>query len=162
MLLKLIHLAQIVIAAYGAMQCQVAITRLLDYDDATKKLAKVSSEAERQLHKTRKTQAAGAVAILVSFAASVLLVTGGASYGMLVRYLASPVMALAVSAAKSYLRDFWAGKGGAKPVTANKIPLPKMGGYNEALEKTQKVLEVLDWLTIGWAASSALALIEGY
>ncbi|KAI1348083.1 hypothetical protein F5Y01DRAFT_228864 [Xylaria sp. FL0043] len=161
MLLKLIHLAQIVIAAYGAMQCQVAITRLLDYEDATKKLAKVSSEAERQLHKTRKTQAAGAIATLVSFAVSVLLVTGGASYGMLVRYLASPVMALAVSAAKSYLRDFWTGKG-AKPVTANKVPLPKMGGYNEALEKTQKVLEVLDWLTIGWAASSALALIEGY
>ncbi|KAI0424206.1 hypothetical protein F5Y09DRAFT_335963 [Xylaria sp. FL1042] len=161
MLLKLVHLAQIVIAAYGAMQCQVAITRLLDYEDATKKLAKISGEAERQLHKTRMTQAAGAIAILVSLAVSVLLATGGASYDMLVRYLASPVMALAVFIARTYLRDFWAGKGG-KSVTANKIPLPKMEGYNEALGKTQKVLKVLDWLTISWVASSALVLIQGY
>ncbi|TGJ78901.1 hypothetical protein E0Z10_g9862 [Xylaria hypoxylon] len=161
MLLKLIHLGQIVIAAYGAMQCQAAITKLLEYEDATKKLAKISSEAERQLHKTRTTQAAGAIAILVSFAVSVLLTTAGASRGMLVRYLASPVMALAVFAARAYLQDFWMGKGG-KPVTASKIPLPKMEGYNEALERTQKSLEVLGWLTISWAASSVLAFIEGY
>ncbi|KAI3335506.1 hypothetical protein F4824DRAFT_501133 [Ustulina deusta] len=161
MLLKLAHLAQIVIAVYGAMQCQVAISRLVEYEDATKKLAKISGEVERQLHKTRTTQAAGAIAILASFAASVLLITRGASYGPLVHYLVSPIMALAVFAARAYLRDFWAGKSG-KPVTANKIPLPKMGGYNEALERTQKSLQVLGWLTISWAASSALALIEGY
>ncbi|KAI0910169.1 hypothetical protein F4823DRAFT_562227 [Ustulina deusta] len=161
MLLKLAHLAQIVIAVYGAMQCQVAISRLVEYEDATKKLAKISGEVERQLHKTRTTQAAGAIAILASFAASVLLITRGASYGPLVRYLVSPIMALAVFAARAYLRDFWARKSG-KPVTANKIPLPKMEGYNEALERTQKSLQVLGWLTISWAASSALALIEGY
>ncbi|KAI0975504.1 hypothetical protein F4678DRAFT_272311 [Xylaria arbuscula] len=161
MLLKLIHVAQLAIAAYGAMQCQVAISRLLEYEDATKKLAKVSSEAERQLHKTRTTQGAGAIAILVSFAASGLLLTSGSSYGVLVRYLASPAMALSVFAARTYLQDFWAGKGG-KAVTDNKVPLPKMGGYNEALERTEKSLEVLGWLTISWAASSALVFIDGY
>ncbi|KAI0435644.1 hypothetical protein F4803DRAFT_544877 [Xylaria telfairii] len=161
MLLKLIHVAQIVMAAYGAMQSQAAISRLLEYEDATKKLAKISSEAERQLHKTRTTQASGAIAILVSFVVSVLLATGGASYGFLVRYLASPGMALAVFAARTHLQDFWAGKGG-KAVTANKIPLPKMGAYNEALERTQRSLEVLGWLAISWVASSALALVEGY
>ncbi|KAI1748671.1 hypothetical protein F4782DRAFT_516371 [Xylaria castorea] len=161
MLLKLVHVAQIVIAAYGAMQSQAAISKLLEYEDATKKLAKISSEADRQLHKTRTTQASGAVAILVSFVVSVLLTTGGASYGFLVRYLASPVMAGAVFAARAYLQGFWTGKSG-KTVTANKIPLPKMGAYNEALERTQKSLEVLGWLTMGWVASSALALIEGY
>ncbi|GAW21270.1 hypothetical protein ANO14919_107890 [Xylariales sp. No.14919] len=161
MLLKLIHLSQIVIAAYGAMQCQVAITKLLEYEDATKKLAKISSEADRQLHKTRTTQAVGAIATLLSFTVSVLLTTGGASYGPLVRYFASPVMALTVFAARVYLRDFWAGKGD-KPVTANKVPLPKMEGYNEALEKTQKSLEVLGWLTISWVTSSVLAIIQGY
>lgn len=161
MLLKLIHVAQIVIAAYGAMQSQAAISKLLEYEDATKKLAKISSEAERQLHKTRTTQASGAIAILVSFVVSVLLTTGGASYGFLVRYLVSPGMALAIFAAQTHLQDFWAGKGG-KVVTANKIPLPKMGAYNDALERTQRSLEVLGWLTISWVASSALALIEGY
>ncbi|KAI1110676.1 hypothetical protein F5Y14DRAFT_443815 [Nemania sp. NC0429] len=161
MLLKWIHFAQIIIAAYGALQAQVAISRLLEYEDATKKLAKISSEAERQLYKTRTTQASGAIAILVSFAASVLLATRGASYGFLVRYFASPVMALAVYAARAYIQDFWAGKDGKK-VTANKIALPKMASYNEALEKTQKALQVLGWLAISWAASSALAVIEGY
>ncbi|KAI0854641.1 hypothetical protein F4860DRAFT_498918 [Xylaria cubensis] len=161
MLLKLIHVSQIVIAAYGAMQSQAAISKLLEYEDASKKLAKVSSEAERQLHKTRTTQASGAVAILVSFVASVLLITRGASYGFLVRYFASPAMAVAVYAARAYLQDFWTGKNG-KDVTANKIPLPKMGDYNEALERTQKSLEVLGWLVISWAASSALVLMEGY
>ncbi|KAI1172863.1 hypothetical protein F4777DRAFT_590271 [Nemania sp. FL0916] len=159
MLLKLVHVAQVVIAAYGAVQFQVAITRLLEYEDATKKLAKISNEAERQLHKTRTTQAAGAVALLVSFAVSALLATGGAP-SILVSYLASPVMALTVFAARTYIQDFW-GKGGKK-ITANKIPLPKLGAYNEALERTQKALEVLRWLGISWAASTVLALGEGY
>ena len=70
-------------------------------------------------------------------------------------------VATGVYAAREYLWDFWGGKGG-KPVTASKVPLPKMEGYNEALEKTQKVLEVLGWLTMSWMASSALALLEGY
>ncbi|KAK5626940.1 hypothetical protein RRF57_002655 [Xylaria bambusicola] len=160
MLLKAVHVAQIALAAYGATQCQVAITRLIEYEDAIKKLTKISSEAQRQLHKTRATQAAGAIAILASFTVSVLLTIRGASSGMLVRYLASPVLAAGVYAARAYLLDFW-GKDG-KPVTANKVPLPKMEGYNEALEKTQKTLEVLGWLTISWLASSALVLIEGY
>ncbi|KAI0867544.1 hypothetical protein GGS24DRAFT_284794 [Hypoxylon argillaceum] len=161
MLLKAIHITQIVIAAYGAMQSQVAIAKLVEYEDASKKLAKISSEAEHQLHKTRTTQALGAVTILVSFAVSVLLATRGASQGSLVRYLASPFMALAVYAARAYIHDFWAGKNG-KNVTDKKIPLPKMADYNEALERTQKAIEVLGWLTISWAASSALALTEGY
>ncbi|GAW26452.1 hypothetical protein SAMD00023353_3200900 [Rosellinia necatrix] len=161
MLLKAIHLAQIIIAAYGAVQSQVAITKLLEYEDVTKKLAKFSSEAERQLHKTRMTQAAGAIAILVSFGISVFLITGGAPKGFLVRYLSSPAMALATFASRAYIRDFWAGKGG-KAATANKIPMPKMDGYNEALERTQRSLEVLGWLTISWAASSVLALVVGY
>jgi hypothetical protein len=160
MLLKVIHLIQLVIAAYGAVQSKVAITRLLEYEDATQKLAKVSREAERQLHKTRTTQASGAVIILVSFTVSALLATRGAS-NTLVRYLASPAMTLAVSAARAYIEDFWAGKKG-KEITANKIVLPKMGSYNEALERTQKSLEVLGWLTISWAASSVLALVKGY
>ncbi|KAJ8119323.1 hypothetical protein ONZ43_g3705 [Nemania bipapillata] len=161
MLLKSIHITQIVIAAYGAMQSQVAISKLLEYEEATKKLAKISSEAERQLHKTRTTQASGAVTILISFAVSVLLVTGGASYPSLVRYLVSPFMALVVYAARVYIRDFWAGKNG-KNVTDKKIPLPKMADYNEALERTEKSLRVLGWLTISWVASSAVALIQGY
>jgi hypothetical protein len=158
MLLKFFHFAQVIIAAYGAMQSQVAIMRLLTYEDAIKKLAKISSEAEHQLHRTRTTQASGAVAILVSFVVSLLLATGGASYGFLVRYFASPVMMFAVYMAQGHLQGYL--KSG-KTVTA-KIPLPKMDNYNEALDKTQKLLDVLRWLTISWALTSAMALLEGY
>ncbi|KAJ8124769.1 hypothetical protein O1611_g8871 [Lasiodiplodia mahajangana] len=157
-------LVQIVIAAYGAMQSQVAITKLLEYEDATKKLAKISSEAERQLHKTRTTQAAGAITILVSFAASVLLLIIGWSYGFWVHYLISQFMVLAVFAAKTYIQNFWAGKNG-RDATANKIPLPKMRDYNEALERTEETIKVLGWLTMSWvasSASSALAVLEGF
>lgn len=161
MLLKLIHFIQIVLAAYGARQSQAAITKLLAYEDTTKKLAKISGEVERQLHKTRMTQAAGAITILASFVVSLLLLTRGAAYGPFLRYLSSPVMTLALLGSKIYIQDFWAGKNG-KSATANKVPLPKMEGYNEALERTQRSLEVLYWLVISWAASSALAVIEGY
>ncbi|KAI0203408.1 hypothetical protein F4808DRAFT_418623 [Astrocystis sublimbata] len=161
MLLKFVHVAQLVIAAYGALQSQVAITKLLSYEETSKKLAKVSDTAAQQLHKTRTTQASGAISILASFVASVLLVSGGASYGFLVRTFASPVMAAAVWAARTHLQDFWAG-GSGKDATAGKVPLPKMGDYNEALERTQRMLEVLGWLTMSWAASAVLALVEGY
>jgi hypothetical protein len=160
LLLKLVHYGQVVIAAYGAMQSQIAIQNLLKYEDASKKLAKVSSEAERQLHLTRTTQASGAIAILVSFVVSLLLATGGASYGFLVRYFASPAMALAIFYARAYLQDFWTGKNGKN--VSPKIPLPKMEGYNEALEKTQKLLNVLGWLTISWAMAAPLAVLKGY
>ncbi|KAI8624939.1 hypothetical protein F5Y19DRAFT_282790 [Xylariaceae sp. FL1651] len=160
MVLKMLHFGQVVIAAYGAMQSQVAISNLLTYEDASKKLAKISSEAERQLHRTRTTQASGAVAIVVSFVVSLLLATQGASYSVLVRCLASPVMALAVYSARAHLQDFWTGKDG-KSVTS-KIPLPKMEGYNVALEKTQRLLDVLGWLTMAWALTSVVAVFEGY
>ncbi|KAI1323624.1 hypothetical protein F5Y16DRAFT_335168 [Xylariaceae sp. FL0255] len=156
MLLRLIHVAQVGIAIYGAMQSQVAISNLLKYEDATKKLAKFSSEAEKQLHRTRTTQASGAAALFVSFIASVLLGLWGSSYGFLVRYLASPVIALGMFAAKIHLQDFW-GKDGSV-----KVPLPKMEGYNEAMDKTREVMNVLGWLTIAWAAGSVMALFEGY
>ncbi|KAI1263508.1 hypothetical protein F5Y18DRAFT_429200 [Xylariaceae sp. FL1019] len=160
MLLRLIHLAQLVITAYGATHSQAAIQNLLKYEDATKKAAKISGEAETQLHRTRTTQASGAVALLVSFFSAALLFFYGPSYGFLVRYLASPVVAAGVFAAKTHLQDFWTGKGGNK--MSPKVPLPKMDGYNEALDRTGKLLEVLGWLTISWAASAVVALLVGY
>ncbi|KAI0399493.1 hypothetical protein F4802DRAFT_589272 [Xylaria palmicola] len=156
MLLKLVHLAQIIMAAYGAVQSRAAISKLLEYEDATKKLAKVSSEAAHQLHETRTTQASGAAALLVSLVVSALLAAGYGVGG--VQYLASPVMALGVYAARAHLQNFWAGRDGE----GVKVPLPKMGAYNEAVERTLKSLEVLGWLTMSWVVSSALALTEGY
>jgi len=61
--LQLMLICQAVTSCYGAYQSYVAITNLRKYEETTKKLAKWSSEVEYQLHKTRTTQASGAVAV---------------------------------------------------------------------------------------------------
>lgn len=61
--LQLMHVCQAILCGYGAYQSYVAITNLRKYEETTKKLAKWSSTAEEQLHKTRTTQASGALAV---------------------------------------------------------------------------------------------------
>lgn len=61
--LRLMHVCQVAISAYGGVQSYVAITNLQNYEQTAKKLAEWSSEAERQLKKTRTTQASGAIAV---------------------------------------------------------------------------------------------------
>lgn len=58
--MRLQHICQVVLCLYGGAHSYVAITNLLKYEATTKKLAKWSSEVERQLWKTRKTQGVGA------------------------------------------------------------------------------------------------------
>ena len=60
---RLAHVSQIVLSSYGAYQSYVAINNLQKYEETTKKLAKWSDEVANQLHKTRTTQASGAVAV---------------------------------------------------------------------------------------------------
>jgi aspartate/tyrosine/aromatic aminotransferase len=57
------HVIQIVLSVYGLRHSYVAITNLQKYEDATKKLAEWSQEAQDQLNKTRTTQGSGAVAV---------------------------------------------------------------------------------------------------
>lgn len=61
--LQLMLLCQVVISCWGAYQSYNAIIRLRKYEETAKKLADWSSEAERQLHKTRTTQTSGALAV---------------------------------------------------------------------------------------------------
>jgi hypothetical protein len=160
MLIQILHLAQVALAGYGAQQSYIAITNLRKYEDASKKLAKYSNEAERQLHKTRTTQTSGAVAVLVSLLASLTLLFRGSSYGLMVRYLASPVMCAASYFARAHIQDYWAGKDGK--TVGTRIPLPKMEDYNEAQRKTEELLKVLEWLMFSWFATNLVAIVWGY
>ncbi|KAI2615370.1 hypothetical protein GGR54DRAFT_613178 [Hypoxylon sp. NC1633] len=157
MLLQLLHLAQAGLAAYGGQQSYVAITNLRKYEDASKKLAKVSSEAEHQRQQTYATQASGVAALLLSFLASMLLARRGSVYGVFLRYLIPIAVAAALTLAREHIRGFGAGK--TPGLTG---ALPKMGEYEEAERRTHSLISALDLLTLSWIATWVVALVIGY
>ncbi|KAI1140882.1 hypothetical protein F5Y05DRAFT_375368 [Hypoxylon sp. FL0543] len=157
MLLRVFHLAQAALAAYGGNQSYIAITNLRKYDKASEKLAKYSSEAERQRQKTYDTQATGVVALLLSFFMSLLFALHGSVYGIILRYLPPVVTIVGIGFAREHIRDFWAGK-----TPGLKGALPKMGDYEEAERRTHELLSVLDKLMFSWVAALVLILTVGY
>ena len=58
-------LCQIALCLYGARFSYVAIMNLRKYEEITKKASKWSSEVDRQLQMTRKTQATGALCVCI-------------------------------------------------------------------------------------------------
>lgn len=62
-LMRLVHAGQVLLGSYAAYNSYIAITNLQTYEATSKKLAEWSDEAAKQLHKTRTTQAAGALAV---------------------------------------------------------------------------------------------------
>ncbi|KAI1464586.1 uncharacterized protein F4812DRAFT_160186 [Daldinia caldariorum] len=157
MFLQILHFAQATLAIYGGRQSYVAITNLRKYEDATKKAARVSKEAERQRQQTYATQTTGVVTLLFSFFMSVLLAREGSIYGFLPRFLAPAATIAAVYFARKYIRGFWAGK--TPGVKGN---LPNMGDYDDAEKRTHELLNVLDLLMYSWIATLALAITVGY
>ena len=57
------HLAQTCLNAYTGYMSHTAITKLRRYEESTEKAAQYLNTAAEQLHKTRTTQAAGAVSV---------------------------------------------------------------------------------------------------
>ncbi|KAH8668920.1 hypothetical protein BX600DRAFT_460962 [Xylariales sp. PMI_506] len=161
MLLQFLHLGQAALAGYGANQSYEAIWRLQKYESTSEKLAQYSSEAARQLHKTRTTQTAGVLAMLASLVVSLFLAFQGSSYSLLVRYLASPAMVGAVSAARMYIQDYWV-RGSDGQTVGVRVPLPKMGEFNEAQAHTEELLKVMSALVMSWLGTSLVTLVVGY
>lgn len=62
-LVQLLHVPQAALSAYGLYMSYISITNLRQYEEKSEKAAKWSGEAERQLHKTRTTQATGALSV---------------------------------------------------------------------------------------------------
>ena len=156
-----LHAAQALLAGWGGFQSAIAITRLQTYESASKKLADWSSEAARQLHRTRTTQASGALAFLASLAGAVFLATGDrerigsilASRFLL--YNVSPVMVCALLLARSHMRSYWAPKGDGKKV-GWKPPVPMLEDYNEAQRRTENILVILEVCAYSWMVSTVV------
>jgi len=64
--LRLVQCTQAYLAGRGIYYSYFAIINLQKYEDAAKKLAEWSNEADRQLHKTRTTQTSGAVTVSIA------------------------------------------------------------------------------------------------
>ena len=62
-----LHVLQLLIAAYGASVSYVAVTKLRQYEETSKKLAEWSNTAAHELHKTRTTQTSGALAVSITW-----------------------------------------------------------------------------------------------
>jgi hypothetical protein len=65
--LSLLHALQASFSAYTLYLSSIAIRNLQKYEKTSKKAAKYSNTAEQQLHKTRTTQASGALSVPLLF-----------------------------------------------------------------------------------------------
>ncbi|GAB7352067.1 hypothetical protein MBLNU459_g2573t1 [Dothideomycetes sp. NU459] len=151
-LVQLLHVPQAALAAYGLYVSYVCISNLRQYEDATKKAAEYSAEAERQLHATRTTQASGALAVLASLVVACTLSTASGVLPPFIRYSLSPVMLVGTLFARGHIKNFWS--------SATKVPFAK--GYNEAISRTKEVMLILAYLEYSWVGMSLLGAMIGY
>ena len=63
-ILVVLHAAQAAFSAYTLYLSSISIRNLQQYEETSKKAAKYSNVAENQLHKTRTTQASGALTVI--------------------------------------------------------------------------------------------------
>ncbi|KAF2767542.1 hypothetical protein EJ03DRAFT_275963 [Teratosphaeria nubilosa] len=158
--LRLMLLAQAVLAAQGLRQSYNAVINLQKYEDTAKKAAEWSNEAAHQLHKTRTTQTSGAVAVLTSFLASLSLAAFAPYLPAWLRFSASPALLLGTLFARNHLKNYWAP--GDKKSVGTRIPLPGMNDYNEAQRSTEELLQTLEYLEYGWVGNSFVAGMLGW
>ncbi|KAK4996192.1 hypothetical protein LTR66_004137 [Elasticomyces elasticus] len=152
LILTSLHTIQAALGVYGLYVSYISITNLRQYEETTKKAAKYSDTAAEQLHKTRTTQAAGAITILLSTASSLTLATAPTILPSLLRYSLSPALLLGTIFARAHISDFWAAK----------AKVPFVQGYNEAISRTAEMLRVLAYLEGSWVVMSLLGPVMGY
>lgn len=76
---------------------------------------------------------------------------------------ASPVMLVIVLAARAYVKNFWAPTEDSRGKDVGpKVPLlPNMEDYNLAVQKTEDLLKVLEYLEYSWLLTSMVTFVVG-
>ena len=138
---------------------------LLNYEDMTKKAAKVSNQAGHQLRKTRTTQGSAVIASVGSafsaaYIVQALLFANGNGLAVLRSSLVNYVCLanlLTCSLVAKYVGDFWSG--------SVKTLLPGGADYRDAVRATEMGLNWLYRLSLGWGgvyvAKSLVGLVMG-
>lgn len=135
-----------------------ASSNLLNYESATKKAAKyVTSEASRQLHKSRTTMATALLSTVTSLAASSLLLkdlfypTDTSESRVYWHVELATLSVLVGGVADWYVGGFWKGAMKATGV-------PGMLGYNDAVRSTESGLWWSRNVMVGWLVYVVYAL----
>ncbi|KAL2062252.1 hypothetical protein VTL71DRAFT_6518 [Oculimacula yallundae] len=150
-ILTVIHAAQVAFGIYNLYLASNAINKLLGYEDMSKKAAKYSKTAEKQLHMTRSTQASGTIALLVSTLSAVYMIFGDPKIGA---QGVAGVNLLALVLARKHVGQFWSDK--------PRVPVPGAGDFNEAAKKTQEVMMNLAYFAATWIVVGAVDLLLEY
>ena len=69
-------------------------------------------------------------------------------------------MLVLVLLARQYIKGYWTPNNRSKdgkPDAGMRIPLPNMEDYNEALKRTEQLMEVLEYLEYSWVGTSVVA-----
>lgn len=136
--------------------CTVSAYKLLDYESTTKKAAKFTAEAGRQLYKSRTTQSAALANVLLSLATAgwLLFDAHNAPSGkdMAWRHLRWALLPVAAGVAtRIYVSNFWKG--------AMKATLPGMTGYNDAIRATENGIWWAGNVLYGWGTYAVIAVL---
>ncbi len=130
-LLPLLHVSQACLSAYTLYLASLTIPKLQQYEETSEKAAKYSNTAEHQLHKTRMTQASGALTTTFSLLTSLALTALPTSLPPWSSLLLSTANFGACIFAHEHIRNFWRGKA--------KVPLPGMNDFNSSITLTNQM-----------------------
>ncbi|KAG0646211.1 hypothetical protein D0Z07_8416 [Hyphodiscus hymeniophilus] len=148
-ILSVLYCLQAAFSGYNLYLASISISNLQEYEETSKKAAKYSNTAEKQLHKTRTTQASGTIAVLLSFLTSAYMIFSSPS--VLPRLVIAVGNIAALLAAREHVGAFWKGKA--------KVPLPGVGDYNDAISITQETRLNMAYMAAGWTVLGALSML---
>jgi hypothetical protein len=138
----MLHTIQAGMSGYALYNASIAIPRLQQYEDMSKTAAKYSSTAAHELHKTRTTQAAGAISGLISAGTSISLLFGLVSPGSK-SMLFTALSGMSCAAATLYIGQFY----------ENKSKIITMTDYNSAITSSKSIRGQLALLSLLWGVS---------
>ncbi|KAF2477064.1 uncharacterized protein BDR25DRAFT_276761 [Lindgomyces ingoldianus] len=139
------------VSGYGLFISYSNITRLQKYEERSERAAEWSNTAAERLQKTRTTQGAAAITVLLSLLTSMtLLVLSHAEHHQIV--LAISLINTAICfGARIHMANFW----------KEKVQLPFMEAYNEAIRGSNQSVSVLTMLGWGWVVTGLIGWLAG-
>ncbi|KAL8832140.1 MAG: hypothetical protein Q9170_004999 [Blastenia crenularia] len=137
------------VASYAGRKSYIAIVSLRKYEERSERAAKHSETAAHELYKTRVTQASSAAAITLSFLSSVVLLLRsmfGSRTPSMTEFLLLPLNLVGLAAAFVHNQDFWKAK----------AKVPFVGGFNEGIEKSKEIRQLMVLLSLAWVSFGVL------
>ncbi|EUC41324.1 hypothetical protein COCMIDRAFT_29865 [Bipolaris oryzae ATCC 44560] len=124
------------------------ISRLRQYESASKTAAQYSNTAAEKLRKTQLTQASGVIATTISLISCLYLLS---SPSIQYQGVTAGVNAVICGLAYVHMAGFWNER------EQTRIPLVK--DFNEAIRGSEKVVLLLGTLGVGWGVAAGLWVV---